>query len=119
MNALFFILKDYVEIGLGIHPKIMSLLTNQSMMKLRMHKLLFIILKKIFIVAYPIFRAKRLIQLGFSDLKEGNLTRIKMHLRKKNIFLGFFSPKRSMSNIDLKPKESITNKDRMSPADLD
>ena len=119
LNALFFILKDYVEIGLGIHPKIMSLLTNQSMMKLRMHKLLFIILKKIFIVAYPIFRAKRLIQLGFSDLKEGNLTRIKMHLRKKNIFLGFFSPKRSMSNIDLKPKESITNKDRMSPADFD
>jgi hypothetical protein len=110
-------LKDYVEIGLGINPKIMFLLTNQNMMKLRLHKLLFIILNKIFIVAYPIFRAKRLIQLSFSDLKEGNLTRIKMHLRRKNIFSGFFSPQRSKSNINLKPEESTTNKDRRSPAD--
>ena len=117
LNALFFMLKDYVEIGLGINPKIISLLTNQSMMKLRLHKLLFIILNKIFIVAYPIFRAKRLIQLSFSDLKEGNLTRIKMHLRRKNIFSGFFSPQRSKSNINLKPEESTTNKDRRSPAD--
>jgi len=70
-------------------------------------------------VAYPIFRAKWLIQLSFSDLKEGNLTRIKMHLRKKNIFSGFFSPQRSKSNINLKPKESIANKDRRSLADWD
>ena len=68
-------------------------------------------------MAYPIFRTKRLIQLGFSDLKEGNLTRIKMHLRKKNIFSGFFSPQRSLSNIDLEPEESIANKDRRTLAD--
>ena len=109
LNALFFMLKDYVEIGVGIHPKIMFLLTNRGMMKLRLHKLLFIILKKIFIMIYPIFRLKRLIQLSISDLKEGNWTRIKMHLRKKNIFSGLFSPQRSGSNIDLKPEESITN----------
>ena len=102
-------LKDYVEIGLGIHPKVMFMLTNRGMMKLRLHKALFIFLKKTFIVAYPIFRVKRLIQLSISDLKEGDWTRIKRHLRRKNIFSGLFSPQRSGSNIDLKPEESITN----------
>ena len=109
LNALFFMLKDYVEIGLGIHPKIMFMLTNRGMMKLRLHKALFIFLKKIFIVAYPILRLKRLIRLSVSDLKEGDRTRIKRHLRRKNIFSGLLSPQRSASNIDLKPDESITN----------
>jgi len=55
LNKLFFLLNEYVFIGVGIAPKMMSFLTHKKTRQLHMGKPLFMILK----IFYPFFKIKR------------------------------------------------------------
>ena len=57
LNRLFFLLNEYVIIGVGIAPKIMSFLTHKKTRQLQLHRPLFMILK----IIYPFFKINRLL----------------------------------------------------------
>ena len=57
LNSLFFLLRDYAFIGVGIAPKIMSFLTHKKTRQLQLHRPLFMILK----IIYPFFKINRLL----------------------------------------------------------
>ena len=57
LNSLFFLLRDYAFIGVGIAPKIMSFLTHKKTRQLQLHRPLFMILK----IFYPFFKIKYLL----------------------------------------------------------
>ena len=78
LNDLYFLLTKYTLVGVGISPKIMSILINDKIRKLHIHRVLYGILK----ILYPFFRIKELAQKAFKDILKGDLTRIKKYLRK-------------------------------------
>ena len=54
LNDLYFLLTKYTLVGVGISPKIMSMLINDKIRKLHIHIVLYGILK----ILYPFFRIK-------------------------------------------------------------
>jgi radical SAM superfamily enzyme YgiQ (UPF0313 family) len=70
LNRLFFLLNEYVIIGVGIAPKIMSFLTHKKTRQLQLYRPLIMILK----ILYPFYKIRYLIhQIGFI----GTLNRLK------------------------------------------
>ena len=70
LNRLFFLLNEYVFIGVGIAPKIMSFLTHKKTRQLQLYRSLIMILK----ILYPFYKIRYLIhQKGFI----GSLYRLK------------------------------------------
>ena len=59
LNGLFFLLNKYVFIGVGIAPKIMSLLTNKKIRQLQLYRPLFMILK----IIHPFLKIKHLVDI--------------------------------------------------------
>ena len=59
LNRLFFLLNEYVIIGVGIAPKIMSFLTYKKTRQLQLHRPLFMILK----ILHPFFKIKYLVHV--------------------------------------------------------
>ena len=70
LNSLFYLLRDYAVIGLGISPKIMSFLIHKKTRQLHLHVPLVMILK----ILQPFFKIRyMLLQRGF----RGTLSRLK------------------------------------------
>jgi len=73
LNRLFFLLNDYAFYGVGISPRTMNLLTNKRLRQLKLHWLLYIILKA-GILPLKIKRFKFMLHDLLKDLKKGNWT---------------------------------------------
>jgi anaerobic magnesium-protoporphyrin IX monomethyl ester cyclase len=87
LNDIFFLLKDYVEVGLKITPKMIFLMTNPKLRKLKIGPLIYQILRRSYGILYPIMRAKRIIEFSISDIKEGDWSRINRHINQKFRFV--------------------------------
>jgi radical SAM superfamily enzyme YgiQ (UPF0313 family) len=58
LNGLFFLLRDYALIGVGVSEKLMFLMTDKRMKKLGLHLPLYMIIKMI----HPVFKIRELTQ---------------------------------------------------------
>ena len=74
INNLFALLSYYASERNGISPKIMSLLTNQKIRQIGLHKLFYFMLK------WP--RYKSLVSKGLKDIQKGDWTRIRKYTKK-------------------------------------
>ena len=115
LNDLHFLLNDYVSIDVGISPKLMSILVNKKMRKLKISWVLFKILK----ILNPFIAIIKSAQQAVKDMLKGNWFKIwhqtqKWFERKKarigyEISLGF-KKLRGKSN---QPKISVTDDAQM------
>ena len=82
LNKLFFLLNDYVRGGGRISTKVMFLLTNKKLRKLKISWLLYSILK-IGSIPFRIPQLKVLLNKGLKDIKEGDWSRITRYIKRK------------------------------------
>jgi len=97
LNNIFLLLHKYAFNGFDISSKTMFLLTNQKMRQLKLHWLLYILLRNmVFPIKMKMKRIKSSVQRGLKDIPKGNWSRIHSYIR------GYFFRIESLKDIAIK-----------------
>lgn len=78
INRLFFLFNDYTRMGGHISKKMISLLTNKKLRKLKINWILYGLLK-IYSIKFKIIRLRLLFCAGMKDILKGDLLRIQKY----------------------------------------